>query len=180
MPLASILSIDPAALLLGGDFTRRKNECDELPPASSSSRGYFRIVRAIIIGRPIARQVLRCSRRAGSLQHSSSSSSSQRVGRRRGLATAVAASLLLSCLRFLAMCPDPNGSEVASGASAVAVGVAVGAESGWVRTTCAGTTLIGALDEEAPGVPGGTIQPAVNPTTTAAGPRSVNRNMLTS
>ena len=77
------------------------------------------------------------------------------------------------------MRPDANGSEVASGASDVAVGVAVGAESGWVRTTCAGTMLIGALDEEAPGVSAGTIQPAVNPTTTAAGPRSMSRNMLT-
>src|SRR4029079_2051115 len=52
-------------------------------------------------------------------QHSSSSSSSslQRPTWRPGLAEAAAARRLLSCLRFLAAC-EPDGSEVASGASA--------------------------------------------------------------
>ena len=36
MPLASILSIDPSALLLGGDFTRYKNECDHLEGLASA------------------------------------------------------------------------------------------------------------------------------------------------
>jgi hypothetical protein len=80
-----------------------------------------------------------------SLQHSSSSSSSspQRLVRRPGLTEAAAASLLLSCFRFLATCPDPDGSKVASGTSDVAVGVAVGAESGWVRNVCAETVSSG-------------------------------------
>jgi hypothetical protein len=36
MPLASILSIDPSALLRGGDFTRRKNEYDHLAGLASA------------------------------------------------------------------------------------------------------------------------------------------------